>query len=224
MDKILNEIKKISMNNNNVEKISLFGSRARGDHSHRSDIDIAIYFKDAPDYDILSQLEDIETLLKIDVTIVTRELSERFLQNLKTEEIVLFMGKFANKYDNFSKAVKKLEEIKMQPKTQDKVMMDIIRDSAIQRFEFCYELAWKTLREYMIYNGLSVENMPRPVFKAAYQHSILDNQEIWLEMIKDRNVASHEYNEDYIIAVASKINSKYTLEFVKLAEKLGKEI
>ena len=131
------------------------------------------------------------------------------------------MNKFENKFENFKKAVKKLEEISQQTAIFDKVMQDIIRDSSIQRFEFCYELAWKTLKEYMIYNGLSVENMPRSVFKTAYQHSIIDNQEVWLEMIKDRNVASHEYNEDYIILVANKITDLYTKEFVKLVEKLG---
>lgn len=200
-----------------IKKITLFGSRARGDNHERSDIDLAIYFFDKPDYNIISDLEEVETLLKIDVTIFSNLLDEKFIDNVKKEEIIIYMGKFENKYTNFKKAVSKLTVIVEEMNIED----EIIRDSLIQRFEFCYELAWKTLKEYLQYNGLTMESMPRPVFKAAYENNIIDHEEVWLEMIKDRNIASHEYNEEHAIVVANNIKDKYYKEFISLIKKLS---
>jgi len=107
-ENILKAVNNICMKTKEVKKISLFGSRARGDNNERSDIDLAIYFFDKPHYDVIEALEDIETLLKVDITIINDSLTDKF----------------------------------------------IVRDSLIQRFEFCYELAWKTLKEYLQYNGL----------------------------------------------------------------------
>lgn len=101
---------------------------------------------------------------------------------------------------------------------------DLVRDSLIQRFEFCYELAWKTLKEYLQYNGLIVASMPRAVFTEAYQNSIINNEEIWLSMIKDRNVSSHEYKEDYILTVATRIKEQYFNEFNCLLQNLENEV
>ncbi len=202
-----------------VKKVTLFGSRARGDNTDRSDYDIAVYFKENRDESFLLDLEDIETLLQIDVTVMSDQLGERFLQNVKNEEVVIYMTKFENKRENFEKALAKLAEIPQQKETADPILQEIMRDSMIQRFEFCYELAWKTLRAYMMENGLAPDSMPRPTFKMAYQNGIIDNEETWLSMIKDRNVASHQYNEDYIILVAERIQSEYIPALLALKEK-----
>ena len=149
-ENILKAVNNICMKTKEVKKISLFGSRARGDNNERSDIDLAIYFFDKPHYDVIEALEDIETLLKVDITIINDSLTDKFITNIKNEEIIIYMSKFDNKYDNFKKAVSKLAIIVEQMDIDD----DIVRDSLIQRFEFCYELAWKTLKEYLQYNGL----------------------------------------------------------------------
>ena len=90
IEKILEEIKQIASLNSNIKKVSMFGSRARGDNNDRSDIDIAIYFNSTQDYNVLDKIEEIETLLKIDVTIITETLSSHFLNNIKNEEIVIY--------------------------------------------------------------------------------------------------------------------------------------
>ena len=216
-ENIIKAINNICIKSKEVKKISLFGSRARGDNNERSDIDLAVYFLTNPYYDVIEELENIETLLKVDITIVNDSIDDKFITNIRNEEIIIYMSKFDNKYDNFKKAVAKLSIIVEQMDIDD----DIVRDSLIQRFEFCYELAWKTLKEYLQYNGLTLESMPRPVFKVAYENNIINHENIWLEMIKDRNIASHEYSEERIKLVAINIRDNYYKEFVDLLKKLG---
>ncbi len=86
----LEEIKRISSKYDTIKKVVLFGSRARGDNSPRSDFDIAIYFNDKPEYQLLDDIEQIETLLKIDTTIVSENLDRSFLNNIETEGITIY--------------------------------------------------------------------------------------------------------------------------------------
>lgn len=221
---VIKQIKNICANYSDITKAVLFGSRARGDNTDRSDFDIAIYVNSNKYHNVLNDIDEINTLLKIDVTIITptTKLDDLFLDNIKNEGVVIYMGKFQNRYMNFTKAVSRLQEVieKFKLNSNDDILDSIFRDSLVQRFEFCYELSWKTLKDYMVYVGISVDNAPRSILKTAYQNEIIDNEEIWLNMISDRNVASHEYNENHIEEVANRIENDYLKEFVSLRDKL----
>lgn len=219
-DEILNKINAVGLKYPGITKISLFGSRARGDNTQISDIDLAVYFLSEPNYSILDDIDNIDTLLKIDVTIMTDTLDKTFLANIAAEEVFIYMRKFKNKLSNFTKAVNSLEAAVNQVSLPD-FPQDILRDGLIQRFEFCYELAWKTLREYLIYSGVAVQMLPRIVFRAAYQHGVISNEQTWLNMIKDRNLTSHEYNEQYANTIALNIKRNYYPEFKKLLKQLN---
>lgn len=131
------------------------------------------------------------------------------------------MSKFENKFENLKKAIIGLKANKeFSPKTQ--VEEQILRNSYIQSFEICYELAWKTLKDYLADNGIECQSMPRSVLKAAFQAEIIDDEQVWLQMIKDRNLASHQYNESYIIEIVERINDVYVGVFDKLVFSLGK--
>ncbi len=86
----------------------------------------------------------------------------------------------------FKKAVEKLESALAQPKDE------FIRDSVIQRFEFCIELAWKTSRKVM---G-SATPAPKDVLREMVQGGYISNIELWLKAIDMRNLSSHTYRED----------------------------
>jgi len=72
----------------------------------------------------------------------------------------------------------------------------IVRDACLQRFEFCYELLWKTLKIFLeeIHGVRAVS--PRQVFKEAFALSIIDEELTFVEMIESRNTLSHTYNEE----------------------------
>ncbi len=70
---------------------------------------------------------------------------------------------------------------------------DIVRDAAIQRFEFTYELVWKTLRKILLKRGVEA-NSPKTVFRLAAKDNIIDNVETWFEFVDFRNQTVHVYN------------------------------
>lgn len=83
-------------------------------------------------------------------------------------------------------AVRKLEEALAQKKNE------FIRDSVIQRFEFCVELSWKTAKRFM---GTAT-SAPKDVIREMAQSGYIDDVEIWLTAIDMRNLSSHTYKED----------------------------
>ncbi len=69
------------------------------------------------------------------------------------------------------------------------------KEGVIQRFEFSFELAWKTLKDYMEEDGFVFATItPRQVIKDAFAAKILLNGQVWIEMLDHRNLLSHTYN------------------------------
>lgn len=68
-------------------------------------------------------------------------------------------------------------------------------DGTIQRFEFTFELAWKTMKAFLDAEGQSVAESLMPVLRAAYAARLIDDETSWLRMLKSRNQAEHIYNE-----------------------------
>jgi len=89
----------------------------------------------------------------------------------------------------FEKAMDRFTEAIEEPESS------IVMDATIQRFEFTYELMWKTLKIFLEdIHGIRTVS-PRQVFKEAYALSIVEQEEIFLEMIQSRNLLAHTYNE-----------------------------
>jgi nucleotidyltransferase substrate binding protein (TIGR01987 family) len=72
---------------------------------------------------------------------------------------------------------------------------EIVRDAAIQRFEYNFELAWKTVKKFAEKQGIE-SNSPREAFKAAFRLKLILEENVWLDMLDDRNRTSHTYNEN----------------------------
>ena len=94
------------------------------------------------------------------------------------------------------------------------VTNDLDRDGVIQRFEFTFELVWKTIQEYAKYKGLEAVS-PRDSFRVASDLGIIENPEIWFDFLKDRNESTHLYNENQAQLIFSHIPS-----FITEVEKL----
>ncbi len=89
-EKLINEIIDVCNKYSNVKKVVLFGSRARKDNSDRSDIDLAVYFNYETNNDFLFDLSEIETLLKVDITVISSTLDEKFLANIEKEGVTIW--------------------------------------------------------------------------------------------------------------------------------------
>ena len=78
----------------------------------------------------------------------------------------------------------------------------------IQFYEMTFELAWKTLKDYLENQGI-IAKLPRDIIKSAWQNDIIDNGHLWIEALEDRNLTSHTYNEDTATRVVKKIKENY---------------
>lgn len=123
------------------------------------------------------------------------------------------------KHMNLKKAYNRLKEVSDLYDGQN----DIIRDSLIQRFEFTYELTHKTLKEFMKYLGVTLENsFPRTIFKKAYVNNLISDDKVWINLLEDRNCTSHIYNENLANEVADRIVNNYVEAIRELVENLEK--
>jgi nucleotidyltransferase substrate binding protein (TIGR01987 family) len=71
---------------------------------------------------------------------------------------------------------------------------EFVRDSAIQRFEFTFELFWKSLKAYAEESGLEAYS-PRDSLRTAFRPGLIEEHSGWFQMLEDRNLTSHTYNE-----------------------------
>lgn len=114
-----------------------------------------------------------------------------------------------------ARAVERLEKALSQPKDE------FVRDSAIQRFEFCFELSWKVLQSYLELEGLEARS-PRAAIRGAFQVGLLSDDTGWLDILELRNLTSHTYDE----ALAEKLYAALPavlLRFRSLLERLKEE-
>ncbi|MCL4377988.1 MAG: nucleotidyltransferase substrate binding protein, partial [Actinobacteria bacterium] len=70
----------------------------------------------------------------------------------------------------------------------------INRDAVIQRFEFCFELSWKVLQEYIKDQGLDCKS-PRNCLRIAAELNLITNLKNWFDYLEARNLIAHTYNE-----------------------------
>lgn len=118
--------------------------------------------------------------------------------------------------EDFKKSIDRLEEVLDLEKT------DVIRDSAIKRFEMCFDLFWKAIKIYAKQKGIEC-NSPRDCIKTAFQLHIIKYEEKWIKVIKDRNLTVHIYKEQYADQVYSRLDKHLEL-FKNLYSQLKKSI
>ena len=111
------------------------------------------------------------------------------------------------KIDNFERALSRLNEAVERAKD------DLDKDGVIQRFEFTIELLWKSLKSILNYQGIECYS-PRNCIKEAFKANLIEDDEIILDMLEDRNKSFHIYSEltsEEIFERIKKVYLKYLL-------------
>lgn len=125
------------------------------------------------------------------------------------------MKRFEERKEDFEKATNRLKEALREEET------DLAVDGVLHRYEFTFELAWKTMKDYLEYQGITSKiGSQREIIKEAFAAGIIENGETWIDMMLSRNTLSHLYDEETSREIYDKIKEKYIHEFVKLIEKL----
>ena len=112
------------------------------------------------------------------------------------------------RFDNYGRAFVLLREA--FEASEERELSQLEREGIIQRFEYTWELAWKTLKDYLDFQGLVVESVtPRAVLKAAYGAGIISQGDDWMRALDARNKMSHTYNFKVFEQVIADIRATY---------------
>jgi len=220
---IISKVKEIILKYSSPTRIYLYGSQANSEAKRGSDIDIAYDDKDCKiDYLIKDEIEQIGTLIKIDIKNISHS-SDRFRNRVQsTGKVIYSSTKKLRAEDglyNFENALNRLiRALDMEDEIKDEGFGDIYLDLTVKRFEFTYEMGWKALKRYLEFLGFEPKN-PRATFKEAYAQDILRDDNIWLNMIEHRNLSSHIYDEYEIKEIVENVNS-YKEAFLDLKNEI----
>lgn len=121
-----------------------------------------------------------------------------------------------SRVESFRLAVIRLREAVELPET------DVSRDAAIQRFEFCFELAWKVIQEKARAEGLDCRS-PKGCLKHAFKAELIHDESGWLDMLEDRNRTTHTYDEALARDVFGRLPRYVALLEALVAEIAGAE-
>jgi len=124
--------------------------------------------------------------------------------------------RFTERQADVRESATRLAEAVAQPESE------LIRDATIQRFEFTFEVVWKTLKLYLERQGHECGG-PRPTFKKAFAENLISTPEEadrWLQMLEERNLTSHAYDEALARQIYGHIVQDYAPLLGGMAEKI----
>ncbi|MBP3285087.1 MAG: nucleotidyltransferase substrate binding protein [Clostridia bacterium] len=99
---------------------------------------------------------------------------------------------------------------------------DLYIDGILQRFEFTFELAWKTMKDYLEYLGVIDKiGSPREVIQSAFKSNLIEDGETWIAMMISRNELSHIYDATESRIIYNRIKGEYVGLIEKLLNKLS---
>jgi len=227
VERIIGEVTQIILRHTKPERIWLYGSRATGEAAPASDIDIAYDDKEFKEpWLIEEEVEKLPTLLKIDVKNIAQT-EERFRQRIFATGRVLYSAdkklRFEDGLYNYRRALDRFCEALDRRETLEREGFgDIFLDLAVKRFEFTFEMAWKAIRRCLDFLGVEAK-YPRACFKEAYAIGLLTNEPVWLEMIEQRNLTSHVYNQEEVRGILIRLDD-YRHNFEELLHRLDEKL
>lgn len=126
--------------------------------------------------------------------------------------------RWIQRFDNFKRSLKQLEtgfEIMEQRK-----LNVLEKQGLIQAFEYNFELAWNTIKDFYEYQGVTGLQGSRDAFRLAFERGLIAEGDIWMDMIKKRQLTVHTYNEAVATEILDAIIDGYYRQFVALRDAL----
>lgn len=127
--------------------------------------------------------------------------------------------RWKQRFYNYTKAFQALTEA--VELSQHRSLTALEQQGLIQSFEFTHELAWKMLKDYLEYQGISNVVGSRDASRFAFQSALINDGEVWMQMIVARNQTSHTYNIKIAHAVVDSILTQFYPAFNQLAIKFS---
>jgi len=123
--------------------------------------------------------------------------------------------RWIQRFNHYTKALGQLKKFIQKGK-----LNELEEQGLIQAFEYTYELAWNTLKDYFESQGDTEIHGSRDAFRLAFQRNLIEDGETWMDMVRSRTLTSHTYNEEIAKQISTAVSQQYFQQFVKLHEKL----
>ncbi|NTV26785.1 MAG: nucleotidyltransferase [Chlorobiaceae bacterium] len=97
-------------------------------------------------------------------------------------------------------------------------LSELEKQGLIQSFEYTHELAWNTLKDFLENQGIQPLYGSKDTTRSAFKTGLIEEGDVWMEMIKSRNLTSHTYNQDIADEIAQAITQSYLDAFRMLLD------
>ncbi|EXF43213.1 nucleotidyltransferase substrate binding protein, family [Pseudomonas sp. BAY1663] len=115
--------------------------------------------------------------------------------------------RWQQRLNNFSKALSQLDEA--MALMQQRNLSKLEKQGVIQGFEYCYELGWNTLKDFLVWQGIDGIVGSRDAIREAFGRGLICDGHGWMHMLTDRNRTSHTYNEETAEAILANIQMQH---------------
>lgn len=115
--------------------------------------------------------------------------------------------RWQQRLSNFRKALLQLDEA-MELMSQ-RPLSKLEKQGVIRGFEYCYELGWNTLKDFLVWQGIDGIVGSRDTIREAFSKGLVDDGQGWMHMLTDRNRTSHTYNEETAEAILLNIRQQH---------------
>jgi len=131
---------------------------------------------------------------------------------MKTKDI-----RWIQRFNSYSKALAQLSRF-----IEKGDLNKFEKQGIIHSFGCVHDLAWKTLKDFLEHRGAGKIYGSRDATREAFKIGLIEDGEIWMDMIQSRNMTSHIYNEGLAEEISTAIMGRYYPAFVALQETFKK--
>ncbi|EKY01374.1 nucleotidyltransferase substrate-binding family protein [Selenomonas sp. oral taxon 138 str. F0429] len=179
-----------------------------------SDVDLAIENDQDIRSTLLEEFEQSNLPYTFDIVLYDHQMNEKLRDAIDREGKLLFcveagrsvmtVERIRLKEEDYHRALLRLQTALKKEADLD----DMYLDATIQRFEFCFELAWKLMKAILEYEGIEA-NSPRSSIREGWKQGLISDAEEWLDMMEKRNLSSHTYDENVARDIYHEVRERY---------------
>ena len=126
--------------------------------------------------------------------------------------------RWKQRFENYKKALKTVKNAIELAGTRE--LSDLEKQGLIQGFEFTFELAWNVMKDYLEEQGISGIIGSKNAIRHAYNKGLIEDGQVWMEMVGDRNLAAHSYDEETALGIITAIVHTYYSQLSSFAQKM----
>ncbi len=127
--------------------------------------------------------------------------------------------RWQQRFTNYQKALAQMKDFMSEPQLNHREEQGLVK-----AFEYTYELAWNTLKDFLEYQGVAEIVGSRDAFRKAFAEGVLDDGRVWMRMIESRNKTTHTYNEETAKEIVESVRSEFYPAFCELEQMLAKRL